>query len=309
VEVTKLNISGLGRTASLFLRGSTNGQRALLSFTEPYTFGRRQAVTIQTYFEEDKAQPAFDFRRRGFQTQTVFPVAIGSLLAQYTFQKTTTNNKDQSCVEANRDLCDAKISGPSIGLIRDKRNDAIDPRRGSLITTQTLLSLKSLGGDSFIKGSVFAARYEEIRAGIVLAGSARVGLAHAFDRSLNVPLPERFFAGGSSVLRGFKTDEVGPGQRNMAGVFIPDGGNALVTAALELRFDVARAWGVQVFAETGNVFAHADEVRLGQLREVAGMGISYRSPFGPLRVDWGFKLDKRSDEKRSQFHLGVGYAF
>ena len=309
VEFTKLDINGLGRTASLFLRGSINGQRVQLSFTEPYTFGRRQPVTIQVYGDEDRSRPSFDFERAGFQTQTIFPLRAGSFLAQYTFQKTTTKNKAQSCAEVNRDLCDGKISGPSLGFIRDKRNDAIDPRRGTLLTAQSLLSLGGLGGDSFVKGSVFAARYEEVRAGLVLAGSARFGLAHAFGDSLDVPLPERFFAGGSSLLRGFKTDEVGPGRFNADNLFIPDGGSALIAAALELRLDLARAWGIQLFAETGNVFTHASDVRLDGLREVAGIGISYRSPFGPLRVDWGFKLDRRAQEKRQQIHLGVGYAF
>ncbi|MEO5760919.1 MAG: BamA/TamA family outer membrane protein [Vicinamibacteria bacterium] len=310
LEVTKLNISGLGRTASMFLRGSLRSQRALLSFTEPYTFGRRQAITLQTYFEEDRTRPAFDFRRRGFQTQTVFPLRSGSLLVQYLFQKTTTKNGAQSCAEVNRDLCDGKISGPSLGFIRDKRSDAIDPRRGTLLTAQTQLSLIGLGGDSFVKGSAFVARYEEIRAGVVLAGSARFGLARAFGRSLDVPLPERFFAGGASLLRAFRNDEVGPVRFTTNDAFIPDGGNALVAAQFEVRFDVARAWGVQIFAETGNVFAHVADLRFGQLREVAGFGVRYRSPFGPLRLDWGFKLDKRPEEKRgNQIHLGVGYAF
>ncbi|MEO8360854.1 MAG: BamA/TamA family outer membrane protein [Vicinamibacteria bacterium] len=310
LEVTKLNISGLGRTASLFLRGSVPSQRALLSFTEPYTFGRRQAITVQAFFEEDRMSRAFDFRRRGFQTQTVFPLSSGSVLAKYIFQKTTTKNGLQTCAEVNRDLCDGKISGPSLGFIRDKRSDAIDPRRGTLLTAQTQLSLTGLGGDSFVKGSAFAARYEEIRAGVVLAGSARFGLARAFGRSVDVPLPERFFAGGASLLRGFRNDEVGPGRFTVDDVFTPAGGNALVAAQFEVRFDVARAWGIQIFAETGNVFAHVADVRFGQLREVAGFGLSYRSPFGPLRVDWGFKLDKRPEEKRgNQIHLGVGYAF
>ena len=40
-----------------------------------------------------------------------------------------------------------------------------------------------------------------------------------------------------------------------------------------------------------------------------GLGLTYRSPFGPLRLDWGFKLDRREGESRQQLHVGVGYAF
>ncbi len=312
LEVTKTNISGRGRTASLFLRGSipNNGKRVLLSLTEPYAFGRRQTVTMQFYFDDDRTRPAFTFRRTGFQTQTVFPLGkTSNLLVQYTRQRTNTTNVHQACDEVNRSLCDSSISGPSLALVHDTRNDAIEPRRGAFYSTETLLSLPSLGGDAFVKTTAVASRYDEVRAGTVLAATVRLGLSRAFGNSIDVPLPERFFAGGASLLRAFKTDEVGPGRFTPAGVFVPSGGNALVAAALETRIDLTKSWGVQVFAEIGNVFPKVSSVRLGDLREMAGVGVRYRSPFGPLRLDWGFKLDKRPDESRSRLQLGVGYAF
>jgi outer membrane protein insertion porin family len=310
LEFTRLNISGLGRTASLFLRGSIEGSsRALLSLTEPYAFGRRQAVNVQFYWDDLRSRPAFDFHRLGFKTQTIFPISAGSLLVQYTFQRTTTTNVETDCAQINRDLCDGRVSGPSLGFVHDTRNDALDPRRGTLYSLETLLSLKALGGDSFVKGSAFIARYEELRAGFVLAGSARLGLARALGSSLDLPLPERFFAGGASLMRGFGVDEVGPGRFNEAGEFIPEGGKALVAAAVEARIDIARSWGFQLFAETGGVFSRTSGIQARELREVAGVGITYRSPFGPLRLDWGFKLDKRTGEGLQQLHVGVGYAF
>ena len=310
VEFTQLNISGRARTASLFLRGSIKGSsRALLSLTEPYAFGRRQAVNVQIYWDDDRSRTAFDFKRLGFETQTVFPVKGGNLLARYTFRKTTTSNVETDCAEINRDLCDGRVSGPSLVFVHDTRNDALEPRRGTLFSLETLVSSTALGGDSFVRGSAFLSRYEEVRAGTVLAGSLRIGLSRAFGSSVDLPLPERFFAGGASLMRGFKTDEVGPGVFNAAGTFVPAGGNALVAAALEARFDVTKSVGLQIFAETGNVYARVARLRLGDLREVAGLGLTYRSPFGPLRLDWGFKLDRREGESRQQLHVGVGYAF
>ena len=110
-------------------------------------------------------------------------------------------------------------------------------------------------------------------------------------------------------MRGFRIDEVGPGRFNPTGMFVPEGGNALVAGAIEARIDMSRYWGFQLFAETGNVFSRVSGIRLGDLREVAGIGLRYRSPFGPLRLDWGFKLDRRPGETRQQLHIGVGYAF
>jgi outer membrane protein insertion porin family len=110
-------------------------------------------------------------------------------------------------------------------------------------------------------------------------------------------------------MRAFKTDEVGPGDYNAAGEFVPSGGNALVAFTLEARVDLARSFGFQVFGEMGNVYSSVGEIEFRDLREVAGIGLTYRSPFGPLRLDWGFKLDRRPGEDRHQLHLAVGYAF
>lgn len=309
-EVTRLNVSGRGRTLSAFLRSSVAGsKKAVLAITDPYAFGRRQPVRVQVYGEDDRSREAFDFQRVGFQTETPFPVPGGRMIAKYTFQKTVTQNVETDCAEIDRTLCDGKISGPSLAYIHDTRNDAIDPRRGTVYSMETLLSAAKLGGDSFLKGAAFIAHYEEIRAGTVLAGSARIGLARAFGTSSELPLPERFFAGGPSVMRAFKTDEVGPGYYNADGVFVPNGGNALLAFALETRVDLARSFGFQVFAEAGNVYATVNEMKLSDLREVAGIGLHWRSPFGPVRLDWGIKLDKRPGENRHQLHLAVGYAF
>jgi outer membrane protein assembly factor BamA len=309
-ELTRLNVAGRGRTVSAFLRSSVAGsKKAVLAITEPYAFGRRQPVRVQVYGEDDRSPDAFDFQRVGFQAETPFPVLGGRMIAKYTFQKTVTQNVETDCAEIDRTLCDGKVSGPSVAYIHDTRNDPINPRRGTVYSMETLLSAAKLGGDSFLKGAAFIAHYEEVRAGTVIAGAARIGLARAFGTSSELPLPERFFAGGPSVMRAFKTDEVGPGYYNADGVFVPNGGNALLAFALEARVDLALSFGFQVFAETGNVYATVNEMKLSDLREVAGIGLNWRSPFGPVRLDWGFKLDKRPGEDRHELHLAVGYAF
>ncbi|MBX7187606.1 MAG: BamA/TamA family outer membrane protein [Vicinamibacteria bacterium] len=309
-ELTRLNVSGRGRTMSAILRSSLAGsKKAVLALTEPYAFGRRQTVRVQFYGEDDRSRGAFDFQRVGFQAETPFPVPGGSIIAKYTFQKTLTRNVETDCAEIDRTLCDGKVSGPSLAYVHDTRNDPINPRRGTVYSMETLFSAAALGGDSFVKGTAFLAHYEEVRAGTVIAGAARIGLARAFGTSVELPLPERFFAGGPSVMRAFNTDEVGPGYYNADSVFVPNGGNALLALALEARVDLVRGFGFQVFGETGNVFPTTNAMRLSDLREVAGVGLNWQSPVGPIRLDWGFKLDKRPSEDRHVFHLAVGYAF
>jgi outer membrane protein insertion porin family len=308
-DVSRRNVSGLGRSTALFGRVSIRGWRALASFTEPYAFGRRQAVTFQTFAEDDQ-RDAFSFRRFGAQAQTLFPLPLSTtLLAQYTFQRTRTRDVQTDCAEIDRDLCDGDISGPTFGLLRDTRNDAIDPRRGSLIQFEVQGSARFVQGDPFLKATASFARYAEVRRGLVIASGIRLGAARAYGGSMQIPVSERFFAGGDSSLRGFETDRLGPLRNNDLGDPIPVGGNALAILSVEARADLTRYFGAQAFLETGGLFARVSDARVSGLRQVAGLGVRYRSPVGPIRVEYAWILDRRVGEDRGQLHVGLGYAF
>ena len=82
----------------------------------------------------------------------------------------------------------------------------------------------------------------------------------------------------------------------------------------ELRIPLKGSLGVVTFVDAGNVFLHANDIDLGELRPTAGFGIRYRSPVGPIRVDLGIKLDQQalptgSPEKRTAVHISLGQAF
>ena len=124
-----------------------------------------------------------------------------------------------------------------------------------------------------------------------------------------MPTPDRFFAGGDYSLRGFKTDFAGPLAPGTDGELQPTGGNALLLGGVELRVMAARRFEVAGFVDLGNVFSLASEVDLGELRYSAGVGLRYKSSIGPIRVDYGYKLNRRAGESPYQLHVTVGHAF
>ena len=72
--------------------------------------------------------------------------------------------------------------------------------------------------------------------------------------------------------------------------------------------------GVVGFVDAGNVFARTTAIDLGALRSAVGFGIRYRSPVGPIRVDMGFKMNRRDIvpgrlEDRAALHISLGQAF
>jgi outer membrane protein insertion porin family len=146
---------------------------------------------------------------------------------------------------------------------------------------------------------------------VVLALSTRLGFARTFGAGAppQLPLPERFFAGGDYSLRGFKVDTAGPLALASDGSLVPIGGNALLLGGAELRIDTTRFISLAVFSDMGNVFPLVSDLDLGDLRYTAGVGLRYKSAVGPLRFDWGYKLNRRPGESPYHVHVTVGHAF
>ena len=77
----------------------------------------------------------------------------------------------------------------------------------------------------------------------------------------------------------------------------------------ELRAPIAHGFGVVGFVDTGNVFSGVSEIDLGELRTAVGSGIRYKSPFGPIRFDLGFKVNRQPGEALTAWFISFGQAF
>jgi outer membrane protein insertion porin family len=77
----------------------------------------------------------------------------------------------------------------------------------------------------------------------------------------------------------------------------------------ELRVPVWGDVGMAVFMDGGNVFNRVTAFDVAELRGSMGFGVRYRSPIGPVRLDLGFKIDRRENEARSVLHFSIGQAF
>ena len=133
----------------------------------------------------------------------------------------------------------------------------------------------------------------------------------------DLPASQRFFAGGSTTVRGFQLDRLGvPEVLDDAG--LSNGGNGLVIFNAEVRALVGklfgRNFGVAGFTDVGNVFKNAADVDLSRLRGTGGFGLRYDSPIGPIRTDFGYKFTREfyrngTRERGWEFHFNLGEAF
>jgi len=299
LEVTRRNLFGMDRTLSAFARLSFKGSRFLATFREPYFLGRRQEM-FATGFREEAERPFFDFVRYGGLLQTARPLSPRwSLIARYGYQRVHVFNVINPG-EVSREFGNYAVAGPSSSVVNDTRDDPLEPHRGRFLSADVQFSDKWLGGDTFVKGFVQASAFERLTSRVVLALNGRLGLARTIglEESIFLPRAERFYAGGDYSLRGFSLDSV-----------LPSGGNALVLGSAELRVDAGRYISAAVFGDAGNVYPLVSDLTLRDLRYTAGVGLRYKSALGPLRVDWGYKLNRRPGESHYHVHLTIGHAF
>jgi translocation and assembly module TamA len=136
-----------------------------------------------------------------------------------------------------------------------------------------------------------------------VAARARLGTIAGAERDRIAP-SRRFYAGGGGSVRGFGYQELGPRDP----VFDdPIGGRSLAEFALEARIRVGN-FGIVPFVDAGNIYT-SELPKLDDLRFGAGIGVRYHSRFGPIRVDVGTPIDRRSGESRIAVYVSLGQAF
>jgi outer membrane protein insertion porin family len=299
VEVTLKNLAGMDRTLSTYARISFLGSRLLATYKEPRLFGHRRDLYL-TAFREEQERDSFSYLRYGALVQTARALSRRlTFISRFTYQRTETFNIKVPISEIDREFLPSTFSGPSASLVLDTRNDPLIPKRGVFVGADASLSHRVLGGDSFAKSLIQAASFTSLTPRLVLALAGRIGLSRTYhDEPPRLPLPERFFAGGDYSLRGYDLDSVDP-----------EGGNALLLGSVELRFAVTPRWELAAFSDLGNTYPLVSDMRLNDLLYTVGAGIRYRTPIGPLRIDYGHKLNPRPGESTYHVHVTVGYAF
>jgi translocation and assembly module TamA len=140
----------------------------------------------------------------------------------------------------------------------------------------------------------------------ILALRALAGLAVGASQ-FSLPPDQRFYAGGSGTIRGYRYQAVGPLFDNGN----PIGGTAINAGSVELRQRIGMNFGTAVFLDAGNVSQNLSPFN-GQLKTGAGVGLRYYTPIGPIRLDVAVPLQRRSGpnpDDAFEIYIGLGQAF
>jgi outer membrane protein insertion porin family len=194
-------------------------------------------------------------------------------------------------------------SSISPSVTRDSRNNYIDPTKGS--RNSLSFTFAGLGGDNaYIKGLIDSGWYFPIGATSIMV-RGRFGYARGiFGETL--PLYERFYVGGIYTIRGLDWGDAGPKDEETGDAI---GGSEEIILNTEFIFPILpdlKLKGV-VFFDTGN--SYDDFKDFGTLRYTTGAGFRWISPLGPMRIEWGYNIDRKPEESSSKLEFAFGSFF
>jgi len=315
LDISHNNLLGLNRSMNLRFRLGVGEQLFQATYREPRLLNHDDLDGYLTLTAEQRNRHAFEAARLELALQIRKRISpTKSFLSTASYQ--TVNLEDIKFNPVLRSFPDltgivhiAKLGG---SFLTDSRDDALDPQKGLLTRNELQISGRQWGSEvNFVSVFHQTSIYRPAGAG-TMALSTRIGWKNPYGSDKELPITERYFAGGSTTLRGFSLDEAGP-----AG-----GGQLMTLGNIEYRvpvksFSIGQI-GAAAFYDTGNVFERPSQFSLTDFTHSVGMGLRFLTPLGPIRFDVGINLNPRlriqtdgseKREARMKAFFTLGHAF
>jgi len=311
LDVSRLDLWGLGHSLSFRGRVSTLEQRALINYTAPRVRGNDKLTLSYTIlYDNSKDVRTFTAQRAEGSVQLSDRLSKSiTFLYRYTYRHVVV---DQSTLKISPYLIPLFAQPDRVGelswsMIQDRRDDPIETHKGIYNTLDISAAPRAFGSEiTFGRFLGRNATYHPIGKKLVLARATSFGIVrplhNAGEANTVIPLPEHFFSGGATSERGFPDLQAGP-RDTITG--FPLGGTALLMNQTELRFPLlGEDIGGVLFHDMGNVYSSVSSISFrteqhGQsdfdyMNHAVGFGIRYRTPIGPVRLDLAYSINPPS---------------
>ena len=305
-QIVQQNFLGYGQTLSLkaSLGSTTNNYE--LSFTEPWLFDLPLWCKADIW-KYTKEYDSYTLDTKGFGVTLGYPIwnritgYVGYKLSMDDIQDVGSTASSYIMAQEGK----RTTSSMTFTLAYDTTNDNMFPSKGIKASASVQHAGTPLGGNTnFTKYSGVVAGYYPLFWDIVFGAKGRIGyLQNNDDRDEDLPIYERYVLGGINSLRGLRY--VGPTNPGTSDVI---GGTTMLSFSLELVFPLIKDAGMKgvLFYDAGNAWNGGYYV--DDLRMTCGAGIRWYSPIGPLRLEYGYVLDRKglNDESTGRFEFTIG---
>ena len=281
--------------------------RGSIALTDPWFLRRELTGDLEIEFDR-REEPSFIRQSTGvgaFVTKDW--TRAHSTTFGYRFRLSEATDVEAVDDEVLELQSSVNVAGVVATHVYDVRDALFAPTRGVFIELSSEIAADAFGTElEFARGLLTSSFFTPLSDDDVIGIGLRAGvIAPAFSES-QIPLQERFFAGGENSVRSFLESRLGPLDPDGS----PLGGESFVTASLEWRHVLIGAFQSALFVDAGYVEEEArdlfspEEIRLG-----VGAGLRYLLPIGPLRVDAAFNPDRNTGEDEWVVHFSIGMPF
>jgi outer membrane protein insertion porin family len=334
VRIQENNLFGRGQRLLVNADVGSIRRNIIVSFTEPYFRGTPLTVGLDAFswrlrFDEFAREGTggsvsftYPVTAFGYDTLWGFPLEDVRVGADYRLEQAKITDLDFFATQSVRlEEGTSVISSVAPKISRNTLNHAFDPTAGSY--QDLSVEFAGLGGDQFIKAEARGRWYYTFwkpKNWGDITYSLGLNLAYGTgDEGLSgdeLPLFERYFPGGINTIRGFESRSLGPTEvrKDRFGNIVatnPIGGSTQFILNNELIFPIVPGIGLKgvVFIDAGNAYSAEDVWSWDETRAAAGGGARWLSPLGPLRIELGIPIRKKSSDHKSLVLFSFGGPF
>jgi outer membrane protein insertion porin family len=303
------SFTGGGQKFRLRLQYGTVSKNFLLNITEPYFLDRRLSLGGQLFYSEaDYLSVDYNQRNYGFSIElrkplTTFMYASLAYQLQNVEIFNVSSNASAEIKSQEGTFTESKIS---TSIVFDRRDNPLLTRTGQEVTFSPFIAGGFLGGDTQIYGwDLQGWQYFPLKWDTILLINGEIATVDTWGNGSLVPFFERLYLGGAYNLRGFPFRQVGPQDVNGE----PIGGGSMARATIEWTFPIIEKARGAIFYDAGFVNADSWAFDFKHLASDIGVGIRLNLPIGPMRLDYGYPLQRDGYHGGGHFNFSVGYQF
>jgi len=305
VEYQEKNLFNSISSVAATLQLGVNERRGILAYDTPYFFRNKVTSSFKAW-EEDESYPSYRFNRWGLGVSFVKKFSDKLyMLGTAKWYRTTLTELLIPVFGVDQLEKPFDTTALSLSFVNEGRDNPFNPQSGHFLTAEMKLGLPVFDKDyTFLKLFWNYQRHYPFLHDGTFSISIKNGIGFG-DMSIS----ERFFAGGSHSFRGTRNDRLGPIHLDTDQ---PEGGNILLLFNLEatlpsLLVPMENLY-YTFFADVGNVFAKSSDFNPMKLERALGFGLKYRTPLGPIRLDFAFNL-RRAAEQNFLIQIGIGNVY
>jgi len=308
-EISENNLMGTGNRLALSANLSGVSTRFNLSYTNPRFMDSKVSAGIDL-FNWEREYDDYTKNSTGGGVRFGHPFfEKWYIYYGYSLDNTTLSDVSEDASQIIKDSEDINLtSAIHVRFVRDTRNRRFIPSSGSRNTILIKDAGGWLGGDAeFTKVEGSSSWYFPMVWKTVFHIKGSIGQAFASDEK-KLPVYEHYYLGGMNSIRGFSSASISPIDP-VTGEKI--GGDKMWYANVAVQFPLVEEAGLygEVFSDFGNVYAVDKDWDFGDYKKTAGIGFIWMSPMGPIRIAWGYNLDKKDGEDTSNWDFTMGGAF